>query len=78
MHFGIDPLAFAMTAFLFAGIFFLLELLAIRTIGKTSPLILFRASEKEREPKGNVLLAALGVLVLGWATTYHFHRKQQG
>ncbi|HEM5605869.1 FtsX-like permease family protein [Streptococcus suis] len=66
LHFGIDPLAFVMTAFLFASIFFLLELLAIRTIGKTSPLILFRASEKgEKEPKGNVLLAALGVLGLG-------------
>ncbi|MGV3089248.1 FtsX-like permease family protein [Streptococcus suis] len=66
LHFGIAPLAFAMTAFLFAGIFFLLELLAIRFIGKTSPLILFRASEKgEKEPKGNVLLAALGVLSLG-------------
>ncbi|HEP1784816.1 TPA: FtsX-like permease family protein [Streptococcus suis] len=66
LHFGIAPLAFVMTAFLFAGIFFLLELLAIRTIGKTSPLILFRASEKgEKEPKGNVLLAALGVVGLG-------------
>ncbi|MHC3511636.1 ABC transporter permease [Streptococcus suis] len=66
LHFSISPLAFAMTASLFAGIFFLLELLAIRTIGKTSPLILFRASEKgEKEPKGNVLLAALGVFSLG-------------
>lgn len=66
LHFGIAPLAFAMTAFLFAGIFFILELLAIRTIGKTSPLILFRASEEgEKEPKGNVLLAALGVISLG-------------
>ncbi|HEM4953956.1 TPA: FtsX-like permease family protein [Streptococcus suis] len=66
LHFGIAPLAFVMTAFLFAGFFFLLESLAIRTIGKTSPLILFRASEKgEKEPKGNVLLAALGVVGLG-------------
>lgn len=66
LHFSISPLAFAMTAFLFAVIFFILELLAIRTIGKTSPMILFRASEKgEKEPKGNVLLAALGVLSLG-------------
>lgn len=66
LHFGVAPLAFVMTAFLFAGIFFLLELLAIRTIGKTSPLILFRASEKgEKEPRGNVLLAALGVVGLG-------------
>ncbi|MCQ8267368.1 ABC transporter permease [Streptococcus suis] len=66
LHFSISPLAFAMTAFLFAGIFFLLELLAIQTIGKTSPLILFRASEKgEKEPRGNLLLAALAVLSLG-------------
>lgn len=66
LHFSISPLAFAMTAFLFAVIFFILQLLAIRTIGKTSSLILFRASEKgEKEPKGNVLLAALGVLSLG-------------
>ena len=66
LHFSISPLAFAMTAFLFAVIFFILELRAIRTIGKTSSLILFRASEKgEKEPKGNVLLAALGVLSLG-------------
>lgn len=66
LHFSISPLAFAMTAFLFAGIFFILELLAIRTIGKPSPLILFRASEKgEKEPRGNLLLATLAVLNLG-------------
>ncbi|HFI0404499.1 TPA: FtsX-like permease family protein [Streptococcus suis] len=66
LHFSISPLAFVLTAFLFVGIFFILELLAIRTIGKTSPLILFRASEKgEKEPRGNLLLAALGVLSLG-------------
>ncbi|HEL9634658.1 TPA: FtsX-like permease family protein [Streptococcus suis] len=66
LHFSISPLAFVLTAFLFAGIFFILELLAIRTIGKTSPLILFRASEKgEKEPRGNLLLAAIGVLSLG-------------
>ncbi|HFI0634585.1 TPA: FtsX-like permease family protein [Streptococcus suis] len=66
LHFSISPLAFVLTAFLFASIFFILELLAIRTIGKTSPLILFRASEKgEKEPRGNLLLAALGVISLG-------------
>ncbi|HFI0457713.1 TPA: FtsX-like permease family protein [Streptococcus suis] len=66
LHFSVAPLAFILTTFLFAGIFFILELLAIRTIGKTSPLILFRASEKgEKEPRGNFLLAALGVLSLG-------------
>lgn len=66
LHFSISPLAFVLTALLFAGIFFILEFLAIRTIGKTSPLILFRASEKgEKEPRGNLLLAALAVLSLG-------------
>ncbi|HEM3569216.1 TPA: ABC transporter permease [Streptococcus suis] len=66
LYFSVAPLAFILTTFLFAGIFFILELLAIRTIGKTSPLILFSASEKgEKEPRGNFLLAALGVLSLG-------------
>ncbi|MBS0791100.1 ABC transporter permease [Streptococcus suis] len=79
LHFGIEPLAFVMTAFLFAGFFFLLELLAIRTIGKTSPLILFRASEKgEREPKGNVLLAALGVFSLGMGYYLSLSSKTEG
>ncbi len=66
LHFSISPLAFVLTAFLFAGIFLVLEVIGIVTIGKTSPLILFRASEKgEKEPRGNLLLAALGVLSLG-------------
>lgn len=79
LHFGIAPLAFVMTAFLFAGIFFLLELIAIRTIGKTSPLILFRASEKgEKEPRGNVLLAALGVISLGMGYYLSLSSKAEG
>lgn len=79
LHFGIAPLAFVMTAFLFAGIFFLLELIAIRTIGKTSPLILFRASEKgEKEPRGNVLLAALGVVGLAVGYYLSLSSKAEG
>ncbi|MFX4023034.1 ABC transporter permease, partial [Streptococcus suis] len=57
----------------------LLELLAIRTIGKTSPLILFRDSEKgEREPKGNVLLAARGVFSLGMGYYLSLSSKAEG
>lgn len=69
LHFSVDPMAFVYSAILFAGIFLALEFLAIRKITKNNPLILFRSSEKgEKEPKGNILLAALGILSL--ATGY--------
>lgn len=66
LHFEISFLAFGINIFIFAGIFFLLELLAIHKVGFSSPLILFRSKEEgEQEPKGNVLLAMLGLIFLG-------------
>lgn len=79
LHFSVDPLAFVYSAFLFGGIFLVLEFLAIRKIGKTNPLILFRSSEKgEKEPKGNILLAALGILSLGTGYYLSLSSKETG
>ncbi|MBM7636877.1 FtsX-like permease family protein [Streptococcus saliviloxodontae] len=59
-------LPFILNALIFTGIFLILEFVAMRRIAKTSPLELFRkSSEGEREPKGNIILAFLGVLGLG-------------
>lgn len=69
LHFSVDPMSFVYSGILFAVIFLALEFLAIRKITKNNPLILFRSSEKgEKEPKGNILLSALGLLSL--ATGY--------
>ena len=66
LHFAVSPLAFACTALIFLGIFLVLEGLAIWTIQRNQPLLLFRTSEKgEKEPRGNLLFAALSVLALG-------------
>ncbi len=66
LHSSTSPLAFAMTAFLFAVIFFILELLAIRTIGKSESADLLRASERgRRSQKAMSFGVALGVLSLG-------------
>ncbi|MGT2736656.1 FtsX-like permease family protein [Streptococcus orisratti] len=65
-NFVVIPMAFVLTAVIFAGIFAVLEIIAVRTIGKVTPLLLFRSSEKgEQEPKGNLLLAVLSLLSLG-------------
>lgn len=70
LHFSIAPLAFLLTLLIFFAIFIVLGLLAIWTIGKSNPLVLFQASEKgEKEPRGNVVLALFGVLSL--ATGYY-------
>lgn len=62
-NFVVIPMAFVLTAVIFAGIFAVLEIIAVRTIGKVTPLLLFRSSEKgEQEPKGNLLLAVLSLL----------------
>lgn len=66
LHFEISFTAFIFNILIFAGIFFLLELLAIHKVGFSSPLILFRNKEEgEKEPKGNTLLALLGLICLG-------------
>lgn len=66
LSFTIMPLAFILTGIIFAAIFFLLELIGLRKIGATSPLILFRSQEQsEKEPKGNVILAFVGIIALG-------------
>lgn len=66
MAFSINPLAFLSTSLTFGLIFLGLLLLATLTIGKSSPLILFRSQEKgEKEPRGNILLALLSLLSLG-------------
>lgn len=65
LHFEISFVAFISNIVIFAGIFFLLELLAIHKVGFSSPLILFRSKEEgEREPKGNIVLAISGLICL--------------
>lgn len=66
LHFEISFVAFFYNILIFAAIFFLLELLAIHRVGFSSPLILFRSKEEgEKEPKGNMILAMLGLISLG-------------
>lgn len=62
----LSPLAFAINTVLFAGIFLVLEIVGLRRIGKTSPLMLFRSQEQgEKEPKGNIFLAFLALVFIG-------------
>lgn len=62
---SITPLAFGLNSLVFAGIFLVLNLIGLRFIGKTSPLILFRQQEQgEKEPRGNAILAFLGLASL--------------
>lgn len=79
LHFSVDPMSFVYSAILFAGIFLALEFLAIRKIAKNNPLILFRSSEKgEKEPKGNILLSALGLLSLAMGYGISLTSQAQG
>lgn len=60
----INPVAFIYTTLIFAAIFGLLEVVGLIKIRKTSPLMLFRHKEQgEKEPKGNLLLAALSIIL---------------
>ncbi|MER0122926.1 ABC transporter permease [Streptococcus sp. ZJ100] len=66
LHFDISFLAMFLNSLIFAGIFFLLELLTIYKVQFTSPLILFKSKEEgEKEPKGNLFLAILALICLG-------------
>lgn len=61
-------LPFILTILIFSGIFLVLELTALWHIRKSSPLNLFSKQEQgEKEPRGNIILAAAGLLSLGWA-----------
>ena len=63
---SLNPLAFFLNTLLFLGIFFILNLVGLHQIGKTSPLSLFRSQEKgEKEPRGNLILAFLSILFIG-------------
>ena len=67
LDFSINPIAFLMSAGLFAGIFLVLELINIVKVGRTAPLALFKNQRQgEREPRGNILLALVGVAAIGW------------
>lgn len=68
LNLQLTVLPFILTFIIFGFIFFILELTALRYIRKSSPLNLFSKQEQgEKEPRGNMLLAGLGVLSLGYA-----------
>ncbi|MBJ6744906.1 ABC transporter permease [Streptococcus sp. 121] len=79
LNFTGSPLASFFTGLIFAGIFLVLEFIAIYQIGKTNPLVLFRTSEKgEREPRGNSLFAVLALLSLGFGYYLSLSSKASG
>ncbi|MBG9368153.1 ABC transporter permease [Streptococcus sp. NLN64] len=79
LNFTGSPLASFITGLIFAGIFLVLEFIAIYQIGKTNPLVLFRTSEKgEREPRGNSLFAVLALLSLGFGYYLSLSSKASG
>lgn len=68
LNLKLTVLPFILTIIIFAGIFLILELTALWHIRKSSPLNLFSKQEQgEKEPRGNIILAAAGLLSLGWA-----------
>ncbi|WP_019791263.1 FtsX-like permease family protein, partial [Streptococcus sobrinus] len=68
LNLQLTVLPFILTFIIFGFIFFILELTALRYIRKSSPLNLFSKQEQgEKEPRGNMILAGLGVLSLGYA-----------
>lgn len=66
LSFSVNPMIALVTVAVYAGIFLLVHLRSLLTLGRSDPLALFRdAAAGEREPKGNILLALLGILTLG-------------
>lgn len=66
MTYSLDPLNYALTAAVFAGIFFIAYLYNVSQVTFSNPIQLLRGEkEGEKEPKSNVLLFILGLLLLG-------------
>ena len=67
LNFSLNPIAFGGNILLFGAIFFLVELVNIVKIRKTSALNLFsNQSQGEREPRGNMILALISVVAIGY------------
>ncbi|GAB2027079.1 FtsX-like permease family protein [Lactovum odontotermitis] len=63
---AINPLSIALVAAIFLVIFLVLFLIGCVIIGKSSSLDLLRQDTKgEKEPKSNIVVAVLGVLLIG-------------
>lgn len=68
LNLSLSVLPFVLNFIIFGAIFFVLEVTALVHIGKSSPLNLFRKQEQgEKEPRGNIILAALSLLAVGIA-----------
>lgn len=73
-HFNISLFALMVSSGIFVGLFILLHLLTLFRINQTSALNLYKNQTRaEKEPKGNVILALLGVIGIGlgyyWSLT---------
>lgn len=74
LHFDINFSALIVTSGIFIGLFILLQFLTLIRIKQTSALNLYKNQARaEKEPKGNVILALLGVFGIGlgyyWSLT---------
>lgn len=67
LHFSVSPVAFVISISVFAGIFLFLEVVNVIKISRTTALNLFgNQSQGEREPRGNIFLALIGVSALAF------------
>ncbi|MGP6140403.1 ABC transporter permease [Jeotgalibaca sp. A127] len=66
MTYSVDPLNFVLTAAVFVAIFFVAYLYNVSQVTFSNPIQLLRGEkEGEKEPKSNVFLFLLGLLLLG-------------